>query len=167
MLAMSGTKIGMTELAYALEEVVVMPLQLTGYLSIDAKRIPINNNFQYSISGLEMGYEGRAGASAIGRVFSAIFNPADFLYQTFGSKGRELHKLKKMREDDAIRDMLATKYDRETILEMLQLSRKDLEEMLRHCNYSSDFIMSANDLQVLEAIGNCYDEYRVLNKKKK
>lgn len=166
MLKFPGTKIGMTELAYALEEVIITPYQLTGILSIDAKNIPLNNSFRYSISGLEVGYEGRTDASAIGRVFGAIFNPADFLYRTFSSKGCELRKLQKFREDNDLKDMLSTKYDRETLVELLQITKPDLEEMLRACDYSNDFIMTANDLQVLEAISGCYEEYRVLNRKK-
>lgn len=167
MIRFSGTKIGMTELAYALEEVVITPYKLTGYLDIDAKNVPINDNKRYSISGLEIGYESRASASAVGRVFSAIFNPADLLYRTFSAKGQEMKKLQKMREDNKLSDALAGRYDRETLLELLQVSRSELEDIIRSCNYSNDFIMAANDLQILEAISNCYEEYRVLNRKKK
>ena len=167
MLRFSGTKIGMTELAYALEEVVVKPYKLTGFLDIDAKNIPVNENRRYSISGLEIGYESRASASVAGRVFSAIFNPADLLYRTFGSKAQEMRKLKKIREDNKLSDLLASKYDRQTLLELLQVTQSELEEIIRLCNYSSDFIMTANDLQVLEAISNCHEEYRILNRKKK
>ena len=46
------TKIGMTELALALDEVVVNQLKLTGYLEIDVLQVPIKSNFRYSISGL-------------------------------------------------------------------------------------------------------------------
>ncbi|MDO5105939.1 carboxypeptidase-like regulatory domain-containing protein [Capnocytophaga sp.] len=167
MIRFTGTKIGMTELAYALEEVVITPYKLTGFLDIDAKNIPINENKRYSISNLEIGYESKASASAVGRVFSAIFNPADLLYRTFGSRGQEMKKLRKIRDDNKLSDALAQKYDRETLLELLQISRSELEDIIRSCNYSSDFIMSANDLQILEAISNCYEEYRVLNRKKK
>lgn len=167
MLRFEGTKIGMTELAYALEEVVIKPYKLTGFLDIDAKNVPINENKRYSISNLEIGYESRASASVAGRVFSAIFNPADLLYRMFGSKNQELRKLQKMREDNTLSDVLSKRYDRETLMELLQVSRKELEDIIRSCNYSNDFIMSANDLQILEAISNCYEEYRVLNRKKK
>lgn len=167
MLRFSDTKIGMTELAYALEEVVVKPYRLTGYLDIDAKNVPINENKRYSISNLEIGYEGKTNNNAVGRVFGAIFNPADLLYRAFGSKGKEFRKLQKIREDNKLSDALSKRYDRETLLELLQVDRKELEEIIRSCNYSNDFIMSANDLQILEAIGNCYEEYRVLNRKKK
>ena len=42
MFKFEDTKITLTELAYALEEVVVTPFQLTGYLEIDVKNLPIS-----------------------------------------------------------------------------------------------------------------------------
>lgn len=57
MFKFKNTKIALTELAYALEEVIVRPYQLTGYLEIDIKNLPINTAYQYSISGLNVGYE--------------------------------------------------------------------------------------------------------------
>ena len=48
----------LTELAYALEEIIVTPYKLTGYLEIDAKNVPISNSYRYSIPGLPTkGYE--------------------------------------------------------------------------------------------------------------
>ena len=166
MIKFQGLKIGMTELAYALEEVVVTPYKLTGYLDIDAKNAPINNNTRYSVSGLEIGYESRSSASAVGRVLSAVMNPADLLSRSFSAKGKEMRKLREMRKDNQLSDALSTRYDRETLLELLQVDHSELEEIIRSCNYSNDFIMTANDLQVLEAISQCYEEYRVLHKKK-
>ena len=46
----TNTTIELTELALALEEVVVYEMKLTGYLELDIKQVPINNNFRYSIS---------------------------------------------------------------------------------------------------------------------
>jgi len=66
MFKFEDTKISLTELAYALEEVIVKPYQLTGYLEIDVKNIPINNAYQYSISGLPVSYEaGNKSPSAV------------------------------------------------------------------------------------------------------
>ena len=69
MLRFGDTKIALTELAYALEEVVVTPYQLTGYLEIDVKNLPVNNAYQYSISGLPTSYEaGNKSPSAVTKV---------------------------------------------------------------------------------------------------
>src|SRR5690606_14889042 len=78
-------KINMPAFVMALDEVVVRPVQLTGYVQVDAKTIAIYDNSRCSISGLNTGYEGGNGpAGAVGKVLSAVFNPADFLYNVFG-----------------------------------------------------------------------------------
>ena len=159
-------KIQMTEIGIALEEVVVQEIELTGYLEIDAKRVPIYSNQRYSISGLNSGYEvGKNQPGAVSRVLSSIFNPADFLYNIFSRKKGQLRKLRQMKEDDKVRNLLERKFDRETLSALLQIDRVDIDAILKNCSYSDNFIMSANDLQILDAISECYEEYRVLQKK--
>jgi hypothetical protein len=156
----------MTEKAIALEEVVVRPYDLTGYLEVDSKLIPIRENYRYSISGLTTGYEaGEYSPGAFGRVLGSIFNPADMLYNFFGKKSKELRKLKDMKKDDTVRNLLASKVDRETISALLGIDKKEIAEIMERCNYSESFIKSANDLQILDAISECYEEYKILKKK--
>ncbi len=160
-------KIKMTELGIALEEVVLRPIQLTGYLEVDAKIIPIYDDYRYSISGLNTGYEGgKSQPSAIKKVLSSVFNPADLLYNLFGKRPKEMRKLRQMKQDDNIRNLLQSKFDRETLMAVLQMEKADVDEILNSCNYSETFIKTANDLQILDAISECYEEYRVLNRRK-
>ena len=167
MFKFKDTKIALTELAYALEEVIVRPYQLTGYLEIDVKNMPINTAYQYSISGLNVGYEaGKKNPSAVTKVLGAILNPADLLRNLFGKKPNQMRKLRQVKEDDAIRDLLASKFDRETLTELLQIEKVDIEDILNNCSYSKSFITTANDLQILDAISSCYEEFKVLNRKK-
>ncbi|PRX54447.1 carboxypeptidase-like regulatory domain-containing protein [Flagellimonas meridianipacifica] len=166
MFKFEGTEIALTELAYALEEVIVRPYQLTGYLEIDVKNLPINNSYQYSISGLPTSYEaGSKNPSAVTKVLGAILNPADLLRNLFGKKPKQLRKLRQMKEDEDIRNLLASKFDRETLTELLQLEKMDIDDILSNCNYSKSFISTANDLQILDAISSCYEEYKVLNRR--
>lgn len=162
----SETTIELTELALALEEVVVSQIKLTGYLEVDIKQVPINNNFRYSISGLpNVGYESKVRpASAVTQALNAIFNPLDFLHKVFGKEPNQLRKLRKMKRDDQIRDILSNRFDREMLMVLLQLEKADLELLISECNYSEEFIRKANDLQLLDAISECYEEYKVLNK---
>lgn len=165
-LSFGDVKIKMTELGIALEEVVVKPVQLTGYVEIDAKLIPVYDNYRYRIAGLNSGYEGGGSQpGAVGRVMDAVFNPADFLYNMFGKRPRNMRKLRQMKQDDEIRNLLQSKFDRETLMAVLQLERIDIDEILNKCNYSENFIRTANDLQILDAISSCYEEYRVINRK--
>ncbi|MEO0902069.1 MAG: carboxypeptidase-like regulatory domain-containing protein, partial [Bacteroidota bacterium] len=166
MFKFESTEIALTELAYALEEVIVRPYQLTGYLEIDVKNLPINNSYQYSISGLPTSYEaGSKNPSAVTKVLGAILNPADLLRNLFGKKPRQLRKLRQIKEDEDIRNLLASKFDRETLTELLQLEKMDIDDILSNCNYSKSFISTANDLQILDAISSCYEEYKVLNRR--
>ncbi len=161
------TIIHLTEKALALEEVVVRPYNLTGYIEIDAKLVPIPENYRYSISGLPAGYEAGDAYSpnAFGRVLGSIFNPADMLYNFFGKKPKELRRLKEMKKDDNVRNLLESKYDRETVSALLGVDKKDISEILERCNYSEAFVKTANDLQIMDAISACYEEYKILKKK--
>ncbi|MGM5470961.1 carboxypeptidase-like regulatory domain-containing protein [Flavobacteriaceae bacterium LMO-SS05] len=167
-LKFGATQIEMTELALALEEVVVNQLRLTGYLEVDVKQVPLKSNYRYSISGLSnKGYEaGNRSPNAVSKVLGAVFNPADFLYNMFGKKPKELRKLKQMKQDDQIRNQLASRFDREMLMVLLEVDRYDLDEIINQCNYSRDFIETANDLQILDAISECYEEYKVLSRSK-
>ncbi|MGJ8593493.1 MAG: carboxypeptidase-like regulatory domain-containing protein [Aquaticitalea sp.] len=165
-LKFGDVKIEMTELALALEEVVVKQLKLTGYLEVDIAQVPIKTNYRYSISGLSTtGYEaGNNSQRGLSKVLGSIFNPADFLYNIFGKKPKELKKLRQMKEDDEIRTLLASRFDREMLMVLLQVDKVDLDEIVSQCNYSKDFIETANDLQILDAISECYEEYKVLTR---
>ena len=160
-----NTRFKLTELSLALEEVIVRPYQLTGFLDIDARNIPINRARRFSIPGLPSGGYEAGNRNPVGaiRLLQAFSNPADFLYNIFGKKPNQLRKLKKARANNEIRDLLSVKYDRKTLEELLQIDRVDIDEILRKCNFSASFIKGANDLQILEAISGCYDEYKILN----
>ena len=163
-----NSKIELTELALALEEVVVNQLKLTGYLEVDIRQVPaLNDNSRYQIAGLSSkGYEA-SNKSGLTNVIGSIFNPADFLHRMFGKKPNELRKLKRMKEDDEIRNLLASRYDRETLTALLNLERVDLDEIVSQCDYSKGFIQTANDLQILDAISECYEEYKLLSSRRK
>ena len=52
------------------------------------------------------------------------------------------------------------------LLVLLQVNKFDLDEIVNQCNYSKDFINTANDLQILDAISECYEEYKVIKRSK-
>jgi hypothetical protein len=160
-----STRIQLTERAIALEEVIIRPFNLTGYLEIDAKIIQVKENYRYSISGLTQGYEtGEYSPNAFGKIMGSIFNPADLLYNFFGKNPKQLKRLKEMKKDETVRKLLESKYDRETISALLGVDKKEIGEILQRCNYSESFIETANDLQIMDAISGCYEEYKILKK---
>ena len=162
------TKIYLTEKAYVLDEIVIAKYNLTGYVEVDTRLIPVaDDSYRYSISGLNAGYEGGASRpGAISKVLGSISNPADFLYNVFGKRPKEMKKLKEMKKDDTVRNLLATKFDRETLAALLEISKDDIPLILQNCNYSEYFIQTANDLQIMDAISACYEDYKILKKNK-
>lgn len=160
-----NVKIKMTEIGFALEEVTIENYRLTGYLEIDAKNIPIYEDNRYQIAGMDYGYEAGSGKpSGFSKTLTNIFSPFDFLHNVFGSKGRQMRKLRKMKEEDEIQRLLENKFDRETLVALLQVSKDDINKILKECDYSKTFIKTANDLQILDAINDCYENYRTVNK---
>jgi hypothetical protein len=75
--------------------------------------------------------------------------------------------LRQMKKDDEIRNILMSRFDREMLTVLLQVDRVDLDLLITECNYSNDFIRTANDLQILDALSECYEEYKVLSRSKK
>ena len=134
--------IELTELAFALEEIIIKPYQLTGYLEIDVKNAPVNTSTRYRIIGLpNLGYEaGRRSRSGISKVIGAIFNPADFLNNLFKKKSAKMDKLRLMREDIEIKNLLSTKFDREVLVQLLGVESVDIVEILRNCNFSQTLV---------------------------
>ena len=79
-------------------------------------------------------------------------------------KPKELKRLKSLKKDETVRNLLASKFDRETISVLLGIDKNDIPEILGRCNYSESFIKTANDLQIMDAISECYEEYKILKK---
>lgn len=161
----TNTKIPLTERSYTLEEIVINKYSLTGFLQVDSKLAPVRENYRYAIAGLPQGYEaGENSPNAFKKIVSSVFNPADLLHNVFGKKPTEMRRLREMKKDDTVRNALANKFDRETLAALLGLTKDDIADILERCNYSEDFVTTANDLQIMDAISGCYEEYKVLNR---
>ncbi len=160
-------KIAIHDRIVPLDEVEVKSHHLVGVLVVDAKNVPKSTPNRVHINGLPQTYEtglpkGRNYNSAL----AAVFSPIDFWYQKLGKKPKELKKLDKLRKDDKLREIMEQKFNREVMLQYLDLSREELNQMLKDCNYSKRFIKKASDLQIVDAILNCYENQKIQNKGK-
>jgi len=158
-------EIAMYELPVDLEEVMVRPYQLIGVLEVDAKNVLIDKFARIHISGLPQTFEiGAPVAKVYDKPTDLIFHPVDFMYELFGRKPKQLRKLKKMRTEDNLRSMLEEKTNREVLMEYLEMDKGQLNTLLDYCNYSEYFIKKATDLQAIEAVLECYENYKALRK---
>lgn len=166
-IATRSMTVRLTEKAFALEEVVIQSYRLTGYLEVDTKFIPVEQDARYKISGMNFGYEaGKSAPGAFKRTLNALANPADMLYKFFNKDEKQLRKLKDAKNDPNLKSILESKYDRETLSALLGIDKNEIPELLARCSYSDTFAKTASDLQILEALSECYEEYRILNKKR-
>ena len=160
-------EIAIHEKTVNIDEVTVKAHNLIGVLVIDAKNVPKDQFSRIHIDGLPQAYEiGKPQAKDYTSLVSAVFNPLDFWYQKFGKKPKELKKLRKLKEEDRLRDIMEEKFSREILMDYMGMSRKELNDLLKECNYSDNFSRKASDLQVIEAVLECYENYRAIKKGK-
>ncbi len=153
------------EKAEQIDEVVVQSHKLIGVLEIDAKNVPKDKYARIHINGISQTYEvGVRKPRTYSSAIAALTNPIDFVYNRFGTKPKQLKKLKKLRDDDNLRRLLESSENREIMMEYLDLDSEDLAELLNECNYSDQFIRQASDLQLVEAVLLCYENYKAVRK---
>lgn len=159
--------IALYEKANEIKEVVILSTKLIGVLEVDIKQVPKDRFTRIRINGLPQTYEvGKPGGQNSNSVIAALFKPIDFLYGMFGKKPMQLKKLQKLKKEDDLRKMLSGKFDREVMMEYLEMDKEELSQLLTDCNYSEYFIKKASDLQMIEAVLDCYENYKAIKKGK-
>ncbi|MGY6647278.1 carboxypeptidase-like regulatory domain-containing protein [Wenyingzhuangia sp. IMCC45574] len=140
--------------------------KLIGVLEIDMKKVPRDKFNRVHINGLPQTYEVRKTPKSLSSlsIGQALTNPVDFVYNLFGRKPKKLRDLKKLKEKDATRNILTNRFDREIILDYLQMDLDELTQVLSECNYSPYFIKKATDLQLIEAVLECYENHKAVRK---
>ena len=147
-----------------MKEIVVNSHKLIGVLEIDAKNVPKDKYSRIHINGVPQTYEvGTRQRKEFNSPIDALFRPIDYVYNMFGKSPNQLKKLKKLKDDDKLRDMLDTS-NRELLMEYLGMTAEELNELLNECNYSDYFIKSASDLQLIEAVLLCYENHKAIKK---
>lgn len=157
--------ISLHEISEEIREVVVKSHKLIGVLEIDAKNVPKDRYSRIHIDGIPQTYEiGAPRQKSYDSPVAAIFQPIDFFYNQFGKKPIQLKKLKKLKEDDQLRSIMEQKFNREIMMEYLDMDASEINELLNNCNYSEYFITKASDLQLIEALLECYENYKAVKK---
>jgi len=160
-------EIAIHEKTAIIDEVTVKAHDLIGVLVVDAENVPLDKFNRIHIDGLPQAYEvGRPQSKKYNSGLNAVFNPIDFWYNKLGKRPKELKKLKKLKDADQLRDIMEEKFSREVLLTYMDMSRKDLNDLLKECSRSDRFIRKASDLQVIEAVLQCYDNYRAVQEGK-
>lgn len=159
--------ISLFEKSEEIKEVVIRSSKLIGVLEIDVKQVPKDKFTRIKINGIRQTYEiTKPRTSDLSSPIAALFQPVDLLYKLFGKKPEQLRRLQKIKKEDNLRKIMAGKFDREVMMEYLEMDRNDLMKLISDCNYSDYFRKKASDLQLIEAILDCYENYKALKKGK-
>lgn len=154
--------ISLFEKSEQVKEVVIKSTKLIGVLEVDVKQVPKDNYTRIKINGIKQTYEIAKPSSTYSSPIASLFQPVELLYKLFGSKPKQLKKLQKIKKEDELRKIMASKFDREVMMEYLEMDRVELMKLLSDCNYSEYFIKKASDLQMIEAVLDCYETYRAV-----
>lgn len=146
------------------DEVIVKSHKLVGVLEIDAKNVPVDKYARIHINGISQTYESGSSRKGYNSAVDAMFQPINLMYNKFGKNPKQLKKMKKLRDDDALRGMMEDKFNRELMMEYLNITSAELNDLLNECNYSDYFIRQASDLQLIEAVLLCYENFKAIKK---
>ena len=155
--------IALYEKSEEVKEIIIKSSKLIGVLEVDVKLVPKDKFTRIKINGIRQTYElARPKTIDFSTPIAALFKPVDFLYKLFGKKPKQLRKLQKIKKEDNLRKIMAGKFDREVMMEYLEMDRNDLMKLISDCNYSDYFLKNASDLQLIEAVLDCYEVYKAL-----
>lgn len=152
-------KVYFTEQSIELDEIVIKKFDLTGYLEVDTKLIALNEKMQFD-------FYRRNQTPYYGTAMGTFFSPVDVVYNLFKGKSKKLKKLEAIKEDQNMIALMQTRYDREIVCGLLDITREDIVKSLQNCNYSDKFIYTATDFQIYQALSDCFENSKVLATKK-
>lgn len=146
--------------ASALEDVVIEMEEQNYLLSeVSIFNYKLTSNRNKSIEIKEPLYP-KSEELGDGRIINAgPGNPAEFLYNLFGSKPRQLRKLAELKAEDAYREKLKENNNRESVIGLTGLSRDELEAFMFYCKYSNVRMSTMNDYEFLLSVQACYSSY--------
>lgn len=143
---LTDAMVEMKEQNYLLSEVSIFSYELT---TNKDKEIVLNDPLIPSGEDLDDGTIIRAG----------IQNPAEFLYNLFGSKPRQLRILAQLKAEDAYRLKLEESNNRKGVVELTGLSQEELEAFMFYCKFAPVYMNTMNDYQFLISVKHCFQEY--------
>lgn len=136
----------MEEQNYLLNEVSIFSHKLT---TNDPKEIKLEEPLYPSSEDIS---DGRI-------VQASLQNPAEYLYNLFGSKPRQLRKLAQLKAEDAYRKKLEESNNRENVVTLTGLSKEELEAFMFYCKFTTVRMNDLNDYQFLKSVQYCYSQY--------
>lgn len=139
-------KVYLKDLTTVLDELVINNVELTGFMEIDSKRLAYAT---YDITG------SLAAAGLPTYHQNTFINPVKHIYDHLKKNSKTSETIKRIQEENELIELMKTKYDRETVTALLNISKEDIVTALQMCNKTEEFIYTASDYQIFIALNEC------------
>lgn len=130
---------------------------LLGDVSIFSYKLTTNKDREMEINPPKMPSNEKLGDGRI--VNAGPGQPAEYLYNLFGSKPRQLRMLAQLKAEDYYREVLEQNSNRESVEKITGLTKQDLEAFMFYCKYSTTRMRTMNDYDFLLSVQRCYQLY--------
>ena len=130
---------------------------LLGDVSIFSYKLTTNKDREMEIKPPKMPSNEKLGD---GKILNAgPGQPAEYLYNLFGSKPRQLRMLAQLKAEDYYREVLEQNSNRQNVEKITGLTKENLEAFMFYCKYSSARMRTMNDYDFLVSVQRCYKLY--------
>lgn len=89
----------------------------------------------------------------------SAMNPISLLYNWLSKEGKQNKKLEELLKQEAIKELVANRYESDIIWELTGYTGQELEKFKAYCNLSEHFVTHSTDYEFLLKIKNCYNSY--------
>lgn len=144
----SNVKVYIKDASTVLDEIVINPIRLSGFLQVDTKLIAL----------ADYPYTRDFSATGASLYYNNGFNPIKGIYNLIKRNSKSTKRINEIKEQTELIELMKTKYDRETVAALLNLSKEEIITTLQRCNHSERFIYTASDFQIFNAINECFEE---------
>jgi len=131
-------KVYIKDLSTVLDELIINNVELTGFLEVDSKRLAYAT---YDITG-------SLAAAGLPSYHQVTFNPVKKIYDFLKKNSKTTQTINRIQEETELIELMKTKYDRETVSALLNISKEDIVAALQMCDKSERFIYSASDYRL-------------------
>lgn len=88
-----------------------------------------------------------------------VGSPISFLSSKLGKRAKQERKFNEAKKENAYRSHINSKYNREIVSRITGLKDKELDNFMKYCTLSDNFIDGANEYEIIVAINKCYKDF--------
>jgi hypothetical protein len=94
------------------------------------------------------------------RMPATIENPISFIFEKYSKRYEQYRKVEKLEKEKYYRQLKELRFQRDMVLELTDISEKDVDKFMDQCLFTDEFLETASDYEFLVAIQKKYRLYK-------